>query len=54
LGAFESGVTASIFGTARSVWLGGALTLIVVAVTALKAPRLLNLDITKEERAHDF
>jgi MFS family permease len=54
LGAFESGVTASIFGTARSVWLGGALTLVVVAVTALKAPRLLNLDITKEERAHDF
>ncbi|MEA2953957.1 MAG: hypothetical protein QOJ96_3477 [Alphaproteobacteria bacterium] len=54
LGAFESGVTASIFGTARSVWLGGALTLIVVAVTALKAPRLFNLDITKEERAHDF
>ena len=45
LGAFESGFAASIFGTARSVWLGGLLTLFVVAMTAVKAPRLFNLDL---------
>jgi hypothetical protein len=45
LGAFESGFAASIFDTARSVWLGGLLTLFVVAITAVKAPRLFNLDL---------
>ena len=45
LGAFESGFAASIFGTARSVWLGGLLTLFVVAMTAVKAPKLFNLDL---------
>jgi MFS family permease len=54
IGAFESGVAASIFGTARSVWIGGVLTLIVVAVTAVKAPRLLNLDLQKEASKRDF
>jgi MFS family permease len=53
LGAFESGVAASIFGTARSVWLGGLLTLGVVAYTAIKAPRLLNLDLEKAQRERD-
>jgi MFS family permease len=47
IGAFESGVAASIFGTARSVWLGGVLTLIVVVMTALKAPKLLKLDLVQ-------
>jgi MFS family permease len=45
IGAFESGVAASIFGTARSVWLGGIVTLAVVAFTAAKAPKLRNLNL---------
>ncbi|AWN24558.1 MFS transporter [Deinococcus irradiatisoli] len=46
LGAFESGVAAKLLGTARSVWLGGIVTLIVVGVTAYLAPELraMNLD----------
>lgn len=48
LGAFESGVAAAWLGTRRSVWLGGAVTLAVVAVTALLAPRLRRLDLTRE------
>jgi MFS family permease len=51
LGAFESGFAASIFGTARSVWLGGLLTLFVVAITAVKAPKLFNLDL--DQAAND-
>jgi MFS family permease len=45
LGAFESGLAASAFGTARSVWLGGIVTLIVVAVTAVLAPELRAMDL---------
>jgi MFS family permease len=45
IGAFESGVAASIFGTARSVWLGGIVTLAVVAATAVRAPKLRNLNL---------
>ncbi|WP_369409272.1 MFS transporter [Deinococcus arboris] len=46
LGAFESGVAARLLGTARSVWLGGVVTLVVVAATTLLAPELraMNLD----------
>ena len=40
LGAFESGVTAALLGTARSVWLGGILTLFVVAISAFFTPKL--------------
>ncbi len=52
LGAFESGVAAHFLGTARSVWLGGILTLVVVGVTALKAPQLrrLSLHLPRETR----
>ncbi len=39
LGAFESGITAALLGTARSVWMGGIVTLVVVAVSAALAPR---------------
>ncbi len=53
IGAFESGFAASIFGTARSVWLGGLLTLFVVATTAVKAPKLFNLDLEKAASAPD-
>ena len=48
IGAFESGVAAGWLGTRRSVWLGGAVTLAVVGVTALFAPRLRRLDLTRE------
>jgi MFS family permease len=45
VGAFESGVAAKLLGTVRSVWLGGAVTLAVVAAAALFAPRLRKLDL---------
>ena len=54
IGAFESGVAASILGTARSVWIGGVLTLVVVAITALKAPKLLHLDLEKAAAERDL
>ena len=46
LGAFESGVAATIFGVVPAVMLGGLVTLVVVAATAVLAPQLrtLNLD----------
>jgi MFS family permease len=46
IGAFESGVAASLLGTIPAVWLGGVVTLLVVGATALLAPELraLNLD----------
>ncbi len=45
LGAFESGVTASVFGTVPAVVGGGILTLIIVGVTALTVPSLRHLDL---------
>jgi MFS family permease len=47
IGAFESGVAARLLGTARSVILGGAMTLIVVATTAWKAVKLRKIDSLK-------
>jgi MFS family permease len=46
IGAFESGVAASVLGTVPAVWLGGIVTLVVVSITAALAPKLraLNLD----------
>ncbi len=46
LGAFESGVAAYWLGTVPAVWLGGVVTLLVVGITAVTAPKLrsLNLD----------
>jgi MFS family permease len=43
IGAFESGVTAKFLGTVPSVVLGGIMTLVVVAATALKWPELRKL-----------
>jgi MFS family permease len=43
IGMFESGVTAQAFGTVPSVVLGGLATLVVVAVTAWRLPRLRQL-----------
>ena len=48
IGAFESGFAAKIFGTVRSVWLGGIVALAVVGITALIAPELRNLKIDPE------
>ena len=49
LGAFESGVAARLLGTARSVWLGGIVTLIVVAATAALAPELRAMNLADVE-----
>ncbi len=46
VGAFESGVAAKLLGTVPSVWIGGAVTLVVVAAATILAPRLRNLDLT--------
>ncbi|MDB5044383.1 MAG: major facilitator superfamily 1 [Deinococcus sp.] len=53
LGALESGVAASAFGTVRSVWLGGIVTLVVVAVVALRVPKLRNLHLDAKEHEQD-
>jgi MFS family permease len=45
IGAFESGVAAALLGTARSVWLGGIVTLLVVIVAAVSAPELRRLSL---------
>ncbi len=49
IGAFESGVAAKLLGTVPSVWIGGVVTLLVVAVTAFAAPKLRNLDLEAEQ-----
>ncbi|MCM2313961.1 MAG: MFS transporter [Thermoanaerobaculia bacterium] len=43
IGAFESGVAASLLGTVPSVVFGGAMTLLIVAITAWRIPELLRL-----------
>lgn len=43
IGAFESGVAARFLGVVPSVVFGGCMTLLVVAITAWKAPRLRKL-----------
>ena len=45
IGAFESGLLASWLGTVPAVWSGGVVTLLVVAATAVLAPRLRRLDL---------
>jgi MFS family permease len=45
LGAFESGLAAALVGTARSVWLGGIVTLAVVAAAAVLTPELRRLSL---------
>ncbi len=47
LGALESGVAASLLGTVPSVVAGGIVTLLVVAVTAWRAPRLRDLSLKR-------
>jgi MFS family permease len=52
IGAFESGLTASFMGPVGSVVFGGCMTLLVVAVTWWRAPKLRELDFRNltEER----
>jgi len=45
LGAFESGIAATLLGASAAVWSGGLITLGIVAVTAWCAPRLRRLDL---------
>lgn len=45
LGAFESGVAARLMGLVPSVVFGGGMTLLVVAVAAIKSPALRNLSL---------
>ena len=45
LGAFESGVAARLLGLVPSVIFGGAMTLLVVGTTWLRAPKLRDLDL---------
>ncbi|MCI0360499.1 MAG: MFS transporter [Planctomycetaceae bacterium] len=47
LGALESGLAAGWLGTVRSVWAGGLLTLLIVGVTAVRAPLLRRLRLDK-------
>jgi predicted MFS family arabinose efflux permease len=48
IGAFESGVAAKAMGVVPSVVFGGIMTLIVVAITAVKAPKLKNLEFATD------
>ena len=53
LGAFESGVAASLFGAAPSVVAGGFITLAVVAGVAVAVPTLRRLDIGRAKPNED-
>ncbi|MBL7782962.1 MAG: MFS transporter [Saprospiraceae bacterium] len=48
IGAFESGLAASLMGTVPSVIFGGIMTLVVVGVTWWKAPKLRTYDLSPE------
>jgi hypothetical protein len=45
IGAFESGLAASLMGTVPSVIFGGAMTLLIVALAWWKAPQLRNFHL---------
>jgi len=49
LGAFESGFLAHMIGVIPCVWVGGSLTLVVVAITAIAAPKLRKLQFDPEK-----
>ena len=51
LGAFESGLTAKLFGVVRAVVFGGCMTIGTVVVTALISPSFRKLDLEKEVEA---
>ncbi len=45
IGAFESGLAASLFGTVPSVLLGGGFTIIIIIIVFLKSKELMNLKL---------
>jgi MFS family permease len=47
LGAFESGLTAKLFGAVNAVVLGGAITIFTAIGTGALIPSLRNLDLNK-------
>jgi MFS family permease len=49
IGAFESGVAASLLGAVAAVWAGGVATLLIVAATAFLAPQLRALDLDPQQ-----
>ncbi|MEN8886325.1 MAG: MFS transporter [Winogradskyella sp.] len=53
LGAFESGVTAKLMGTATAVVFGGTMTLITVITTAVVSPTFRRLDLREDIAAHE-
>jgi MFS family permease len=53
LGALESGLAAGWLGTVRSVWAGGLLTLLIVGVTAIRAPLLRRLRLDQLPLSND-
>ena len=53
LGAFESGLTAKLMGTATAVVFGGTMTLITVLTTAYVSPSFRRLDLTKDLEEHE-
>lgn len=48
IGAFRAGLMAKLLGAVPSVVLGGAITLVVVGITALKAEKLRTLDLNPD------
>lgn len=53
LGAFESGLTAKLFGTVTAVVFGGSMTLLVVIFTGIKLPAFRKLDLQKDLEEHE-
>lgn len=49
LGAFESGITAKLFGTVRAVIGGGIMTILIVTYTGFKIPKLRKLEFTDQD-----
>ncbi len=52
LGAFESGVTAKLFGTVTAVVFGGCMTIATVITTGIAFPKLRKLDFRKDLEEH--
>lgn len=54
IGAFESGFAASLLGAVAAVWIGGVVTILVVAVTTLLAPQLRALALDPHTLPEDL
>jgi MFS family permease len=49
LGAFESGLTARLFGVVKAVVLGGVMTLTIVSITGLRSKKLRKLEFENQD-----